>query len=107
MGRIFLDWLLWLLFFLYLCFDKQNLFVIITVFYLMTNKASRNTKLLCSITKFLFTLACRFLLLNPNTRILSFPASIPFKAVDSFSVSLAELLVFCCAWNVAMDGEEV
>lgn len=36
-----------------------------------------------------------------------FPASIPFKAVDSFSVSLAELLVFCCAWNVAMDGEEV
>lgn len=94
-------------FFLYLCFDKQNLFVIITVFYLMTNKASRNTKLLYSITKFLFTLACRFLLLNPNTRILSFPASIPFKAVDSFSVSLAELLVFCCAWNVAMDGEEV
>lgn len=106
MASIFLDWLLWLLFF-YLCFDKQNLFVVTAVFYFMTNKASRNTKLLYSITKLLFTLACRFLLLNPNTWILSFPASISFKAVDSFAASLAELLVFCSAWNVAVDGEEV
>lgn len=90
-------------FFLYLCFDKQSLFVVIAVFYLMTNEASRNTELLHSITKFLFTLACRFLLLNPNIWILSFPASVSFKIVDSFSASL----VFCCAWNVAVDGEEV